>query len=459
MNNDLNNVKISVILDINQGPKGAIPCVVGRDLKFSTKVLEAYRFRPLTPEIHDLMLLAGAVSFADSLVTRKTSKGWSRYFEIYLPVYNPGFWCQGKILSSLRNVLEPLTGDFWHFNFLQRNNTCPASSQILFEMDEGPITVIPYSDGLDSFAVARLQANLLVEESFFLVTTGNHKNADREWEENRLDGRKRRVSIPFSVPKKTESYRLRENSCRSRAFVFGIMAGIAAYLCKSNRIVIPESGQGSLGPSLAPVGFEVADTRAHPKFSRRLAEFLNYSLEWEIKIEHPQLWKTKGETLKELRNLSLENNWAGTMSCPRKRHMNLNGRKVHCGICSSCLLRRQSLLASDLGGNSEPYIWDKVSDILYSTNSTRGNNQCSEHAKIGVLSLHQLACLLDSNQIGENSIQLESMELPEILGESFEEVEEKIHRLILTHKAEWNHFAESQGFDFSNPTMKSGQRR
>ena len=442
-------IKICVIPEGNQGTRGAIPCVVGRDLKFNPKVLEAYRFRPLTPEIHDLMLLAGSVSFADSLVTRKTSKGWSRNFEIYVPVYDPGFWRQGKTLSFLRNALEPLTGDIWHFNFLQRNKKCEIPDQTLFDMGEGPVTVIPYSDGLDSFAVARLQADLRSEESFFLVTTGNQKNADRKWEENRLDGRKRRVSIPFSVPKKTGSYRLRENSCQSRPFVFGIMAGIAAYLCKSKRIVIPESGQGSLGPSLVPVGFEIADIRGHPKFSKRLAEFLNFCLEGEVRIEHPQLWKTKGETLNELADLSLGENWEETKSCPRMRQMNLNGRKVHCGVCSSCLLRRQSLLVSGLGDNSETYYWENISEILFSQNPTRGNNQCSEHAKNGVLSLHQLACLLDSNPSGKNSIQLEALELSEILGESFEEVEGKIHKLILTHKEEWGNFVKSQGLDFS----------
>ena len=39
-----------------------------------------------------------------------------------------------------------------------------------------------------------------------------------------------------------------------RGFKFALISGVAAYLANAERIIVPESGQGALGPSLIPVG-------------------------------------------------------------------------------------------------------------------------------------------------------------------------------------------------------------
>jgi hypothetical protein len=45
-----------------------------------------------------------------------------------------------------------------------------------------------------------------------------------------------------------------ESSARSRGFKFAMVSALAAYAVKAERIIFPESGQGSLGPVLVPVG-------------------------------------------------------------------------------------------------------------------------------------------------------------------------------------------------------------
>ncbi len=211
--------------------------------------------------------------------------------------------------------------------------------------------------GSISFAVARLLVADERDTSLILVTTGRKKHAEREWRREKLDGQSRRVSVPFYLSEKSGKHRFREPSFRSRTFVFGVMAGIAAHLAGSKRIIIPESGQGALGPSLVPVGLEASDVRAHPSFTKILETLLQAALGSEVRFEHPRLWFTKGETLQELVTRERSECWERTHSCARSRHVRLNGRRVHCGVCSACLMRRQSVLAAGLRSNNEVYRW------------------------------------------------------------------------------------------------------
>jgi hypothetical protein len=67
----------------------------------------------------------------------------------------------------------------------------------------------------------------------------------------------------------------REVSGRSRGFKFALISGIAAYLANADEIVIPESGQGALGPVLSDVGHAYPDYRNYPLFTRRMEQFFN----------------------------------------------------------------------------------------------------------------------------------------------------------------------------------------
>ena len=90
-----------------------------------------------------------------------------------------------------------------------------------------------------------------------------------------------------------------ETTARSRGFRFALLSGIAAFLCKSHRVVLPESGQGALGPSLAPVGQAYADVRNHPLFTAKMETLVWALFDHEVHYEYPRLWQTKGQTLAE----------------------------------------------------------------------------------------------------------------------------------------------------------------
>jgi hypothetical protein len=226
------------------------------------------------------------------------------------------------------------------------------------------------------------------------------------------------------------------------------MAGIAAYLLEADRIVVPESGQGSLGPWLNPVGNEASDVRMHPFFTASLSKFLTSVFGRQTEYEHPQLWKTKEETLRELKNNGLEDLWWETTSCPRGRKACLNGGRVQCGVCASCLMRRQSILAAALDLGKEVYLWGNLSAPTLRQAAASGARDTvpnDEHqAKCGLYQLAALGNLLNSDSGGKR-IANRSAELAAHGGTLQEDVARKLRRLLVAHRDEWRAFVAAQG--------------
>jgi 7-cyano-7-deazaguanine synthase in queuosine biosynthesis len=308
---------------------------------------------------------------------------------------------------------------------------------------------MPYSDGLDSFAAARLTSASQRGIALILVTTGRKKDADRDWRIDRLDGRRGRISVPFRLSHKGVGHEFRESSFRSRAFVFGVMAGIAAHLSEALRVIIPESGQGIFGPWLLPIGNEAPDLHSHPLFSRRLAHFLNLAIDTKIRFEHPRRWHTKGETLLALAEQDLASGWAGTHSCARRSyHVSLDGHRAHCGVCAACLLRRQSILKAGLNEAEDRYVWRNLSvDCLEAAvdptvrSTTADDNR---HAACGVLALAQLAEFADSKDF-DHTVEHSAFELAPAAEEPTGVVQSKLARVVRAHRDEWRTFVASQG--------------
>src|SRR5205085_1579557 len=126
--------------------KANVDCVVGRDIKIDPRILQDFSATILTPLEHDLILLSGAVAYADRVVRRRRGSGWARNLEIILPVSRPSFW-EGAILGSLIDTLGYVSGDNWQFKFVNgaRPLTVPQSS---LDFTLGNYVVVPFSDGL-----------------------------------------------------------------------------------------------------------------------------------------------------------------------------------------------------------------------------------------------------------------------------------------------------------------------
>ena len=129
------------------------------------------------------------------------------------------------------------------------------------------------------------------------------------------------------------------------------MAAYGAAMSMADRVLVPENGQGSLGGSLAPLGNEAPHRSCHPGFTSRLAAFVSALTGRDVRFEHPALFLTKGQVMRDLAQLQPDTDaWLSEhYSCSYdSRHANIDGRRVHCGLCGNCQLRRMSLFAASI---------------------------------------------------------------------------------------------------------------
>jgi hypothetical protein len=123
--------------------------------------------------------------------------------------------------------------------------------------------------------------------------------------------------------------------------VFAIHAG-------ENVLHLFENGIGAL--NLPMVGFQIGtdNTKAvHPLFLSQLSDLISRIDGQEFQIINLAQWVTKSELCKKIRESSLRNEIATTVSCDGSFSRRVR-KKPQCGICTSCLLRRQALSAARL---------------------------------------------------------------------------------------------------------------
>jgi hypothetical protein len=255
------------------------------------------------------------------------------------------------------------------------------------------------------------------------------------------------ASVPFSV--NPGEGRLVEPSVRSRGFKFALISGLAAYLAKSKRVIVPESGIGALGPVLVPVGQAYEDYRSYPLFAKHMENFLSALLGYHVVYEFPQLWKTKGETLKEYASRrGNEESWMKTRSCwQQNRHVSVNKKARQCGICAACMLRRLSVHAAGLEEPKSAFVWERLSARSFkqgAASSFEITNAMGEYAIAGVLHLAHLAELRHS-AINDSTLNLRSAQLAGVLGISATESKTRLERLLIQHKNEWEAFLNYLG--------------
>ena len=329
--------------------RGQVRCEIGTNIKFRMDDLASYFFADWDATVYDALLLAAAVEFADKTLPLRALT-WQRKFELNIPVHEPTLWNDSSVSETLKDALAFLTGDLWHVSFHKRRKAADRPQQEHFLLPQITTAVIPFSDGLDSRAVAGLMAREMGDK-LVRVRLGT-KDYD-----GHLPGKRPFTSVPYDV--KPEKKNFFESSARSRGFKFALLSGIAAYLAKAGQIIVPESGQGALGPALVVVGQAYEDYRSHPLFTARMEKLLHALLGYHVRFEFPRLWHTKAETLRKFVNECDDgSSWNETWSCwQQNRHSSVDGKRRHCGVCAACMLRRLSVHAAGLTEPPETYLW------------------------------------------------------------------------------------------------------
>lgn len=436
----MTNAAHIVVRDPRQRPAGAdfVDCVIQQDVVLDFDRLQDFSAELLHDVEQDLVLLSGAVAFADRIIPRRRGSGWRRELTVTLPVNAISTWNSKSVYDALVDTLEYVTGDAWTFEFTGGAELYSIPQSSIFVPGEKYI-VIPASDGLDSY----LQWQLLKRscesvQPLRIQTSSRSSNKVRNRTIDAAGGRgDLRLSLPVSISVGNHP----EQSYRTRTFLFFTLAALAAAKVKAKSVVVGENGVGAIGPSLVPYGDECPHRTTHPAFTRRLACFVSTLLEAEIQFEHPQKFRTKGQVLTEAIDAGVTG-WDVTHSCARDARARLNGRP--CGICSGCLLRRTSVLAA--GQSQAGFFWDDLSarDLDDCRHDKSGRTANENDKDIARHSIHTMSSLAASPR-RDQAIRGVAWELHQRLGSEFDTSVAALTSLVQTHASEWSDFQRAYG--------------
>ena len=414
-------------------PDAWVECELHRHIRFSTAALQSYAFSKWEAVVFDAMLVAASVEFTD-LSCRRRSLGWTRHLSIRIPVDDPDRWEAPAVKDRLLDAIGFLTGDHWSIEFLKRTEGLDHPAGDRFALFPPSKAVLAYSEGMDSLAVAGL-AKACLGDDVVRVRLGGVGRATYANGE------------PFvSVPYRVKARRL-ERTAMSRGFKFTMMSGLAAYLTGANKIIVPESGQGALGPPLVSVGHAYYDYRSHPLFTRRMERFLEALLEQPVRYDFPRLWYTKGETLARWVAIDADETWRSTKSCWRdSRWSSVRGSWRHCGVCAACMLRRVSVHAARLSEDPETYVCTDMSaatlESAVDPDFKNLNTAYRDYAVAGIRHMDHLADMADGRE--RRIVRRHATSLRRVLPHA-EDSEERLVRLLERHAEEWQGYLSSLG--------------
>ena len=431
------HLSVAVIEDGGRAPRSSLACVIGQNVRFSTESLESYFFARWEPVAYDALLVAAAVEFCDR-TQHRPAFAWGREFELSVPVHDPDRWNQKPVANTLHDALNFLTGDRWSISFCPRKAPLDPPRQVQFPLSPNVSAVMPFSDGLDSRAVAGLMARSLGDK-LIRIRLGHTLSSPKQ----------PFTAVPYKVMRGKRAFV--ESSARARGFKFALIAGIAAHFANASQIILSESGQGALGPALLPVGQAYEDYRTHPLFTARMEQCLAAILGCRVSFQFPQIWHTKGETLSRFVRECADGSWAQTWSCwQQARQVSVDHKKRQCGICAACMLRRLSIHAAGLTEAKSTYVWEDLGAATFEAGAAatfdkrKITRAMREYAIAGALHLDHLAALAHS-PANAGVLSLNAIQLSQSCNLALTETRQRLDRLLAQHENEWESFMDSLG--------------
>jgi 7-cyano-7-deazaguanine synthase in queuosine biosynthesis len=406
---------------------------IGSDIKFDPNIFDSYCYDGWSDIHHDLLVLSASVEAADRCWGRSTLR-WMREIHVRVPVIKLATWLDETLQRHLISTLRHLTGDKWSFDFYQWEGeaTTNKRQRPLFP-NENKQFALAYSEGLDSYCVARLFNKY---DTAVCVRVAKHKEIPK-------DGERPFDRLPFEV-----SVDNAEDSVRSRGFKFAAITAIAAHLSNVSRIIVPESGQGALGTILCPLIGVYPDYRNHPTFFRRMEKFINAVLNANLTYEQPRLWYTKGETIKACLSEGVSSaHIIDTRSCWQQRfNVRVGGSFGQCGICAACLLRRMSLHAANIKEPDTAYsVADLKSKTFAEAVAQRDFVPTSTLPEFGYMGARHLDQLAKLSNTPDNKLRPYVVELATALGETEASIHRQLRQLLSRHSEEWQAFSAAIG--------------
>ncbi|MFO7947673.1 MAG: 7-cyano-7-deazaguanine synthase, partial [Armatimonadota bacterium] len=301
--------------------------------------------------IQDLFDIAVAVYLADIAILRGKNEDWTRSIDLLIPVRDPAFW-QAKA-AILNRTLHELTRDNFSLEFTAHSGErfyefdCPGS--------DTPDCVSALSGGIDSMAGAVML--LRADRRPLLIThqSGNpYVRRARDRVVETLDefrpGQSTAVCATIQPRRNGDDAwsfppaEQRENSRRSRAFLFISLTLLAAVCAGVSEVYVCDNGVLTVALPLTDGRVGSLSTRStHPVVIAGINSLLE-GAGVSVRVANPFVYQTKAELIGDiLRPVLTPAEIQQTVSCW------MTGRRSRqCGGCIPCLLRRISMLAAGL---------------------------------------------------------------------------------------------------------------
>jgi len=298
--------------------------------------------------IADLIDLAVAIFASDRLVSQDLRQKQRRLC-IELPVRHPELLNTESFRARLECLLEWVTGSRWSFTFQKR-----IDPDRFFEHPSLPIApqgceVALWSGGLDALAGLYTHLRAYPEKPFMLFGTGSnhvvhaHQGKVAKGIETIFPGRSTLYRVPIRFHGSSEHSK--NKVPRARGVVFTMLGAACAYLMGRKELFVYENGIGAINLPYRKSAVGLDHSRSvHPQTLLLVSDLVSELLKEEFRVRNPFLFRTKAEMCKALAEDGKIDLPPLTKSCDSPHRK----KPSQCGYCSSCILRKQALAASQM---------------------------------------------------------------------------------------------------------------
>ena len=374
---------------------------IGDDAKVNIKLNQFIQSVNHLPEIVlDLLEIAGYVFAADRRAARGKNDSveyhnWSRFMRFVIKVRSHEFWNREKVKNKLSQALTFMTGDRgYKFEFQSSHKTEPVG---LFDKEgfnlaacyTGSTSVILFSGGLDSLAgvIKHLEEN--PQKTVLLVSHQSGQPSTKRTQDKLFGSLKEKYQSKiehFKFECNLKGDRAREETQRTRAFLYSVVAFAIANSLQNDEFFFYENGITSLN---FPRSQDLINARAsrttHPKTIRLMTDFLSLvarelkeDQKNNIKIQNPFKWLTKADVLREIKNLRQQELISSSVSCSNS--YNRKPDSNHCGKCFQCVDRRIAAHAS----NTQEWDESSIYGIMFTDDLAEGSKTTVDYIRQAV---------------------------------------------------------------------------
>jgi len=303
------------------------------------------------PVIADVIDLAVAIHASDRLTIQDPHQPQIQ-LKVVLPVRHPEILNKSTMNQQLCQLLYWATGKKWVFEFERRRQPGRSieNQPLLCSSDPDVDEVSLWSGGLDALAGLYDRLKQSPAKSFALFGSGSNTNTHKRQQKifyslqhlfpNRLD--LCRIPIRFD-----QSSHLEMNSSRARGIVFMLLGSAYSYLRGLRVLHVYENVIGAINLPYRKSAVGLDHSRSvHPETLLGVGLLMTELIGENFKVHNPFLFHTKAEMMKSLAEDARIDLASQTSSCdsPHRKSQ----QPPQCGYCSSCILRKQALAASQL---------------------------------------------------------------------------------------------------------------